>query len=82
MFQVEYRPRVLKQLKKIPRSEQRKIIHKLETLSEDPRSGKQLQGEYKGLLSLRAWPYRIIYQITKKGILIYSITHRQTSYKK
>lgn len=82
MPQVEYRPRVFKQLKKIPKVEQRKIIQKLEILSEDPYSGKQLQGEYKDLLSLKAWPYRIIYTVRRNGILIFSIKHRQGSYKK
>lgn len=81
MPQVEYRPRVLKQLKKIPKIELRKIIRKLEILSEDSYSGKPLQGEYRGLFSLKAWPYRIIYEIKKNGILIFSIKHRQGSYK-
>jgi mRNA-degrading endonuclease RelE of RelBE toxin-antitoxin system len=81
MPQIEYRPRVFKQLSKIPKVEAKKIIRKLETLAYDPYSGKQLQGEYKNLLSIKAWPYRIIYLIKKDGILIYSIKHRQGSYK-
>lgn len=81
MPQIEYRPRVLKQFKKIPKIEQGKIIRKIEALAKDPKFGKSLQGEYEGLFSLKAWPYRIIYQIERSGILIYSIKHRQGSYK-
>lgn len=81
MPQIAYRPKVFKQLKKIPKIEQRKIARKIETLAEDPYGGKLLQGEYEGFLSVKAWPYRIIYQIKKNRILIYSIKHRQGSYK-
>lgn len=80
-MKLEYKPQVLKQLKKLPLSEQRKIIKKLELLRGEPRVGKPLKGELEGLLSIRAWPYRIIYQITKSSVIIYSVAHRQSAYK-
>ena len=82
MPHLDYRPEVHKQFKKIPIVEQKKIIRKLEILASEPYSGKPLQGDYEGFYSLKAWPYRIIYIIEKKGILVYSIKHRQSSYKK
>jgi addiction module RelE/StbE family toxin len=83
MFQkIEYLPRVLKQLKKVPKIEQRKILKKIEILAEDPFIGKNLHGRFSGTLSIRAWPYRIIYQIKKDSILVFSVKHRQEAYKK
>jgi len=78
-----YKPQVLRQLKKIPPPHQKRIIRKLELLSLHPLSGKPLTGQLKGLYSLRAWPYRIIYLINKKfkEIQIISIIHRQSAYK-
>lgn len=78
---LEYKAIVLRQLKNLPPSEKKKIIRKLELLSEDSKAGKRLKGELEGLFSLRAWPYRIIYEITSKSIIIYSIAHRQSAYK-
>lgn len=77
-----YKPQVIKQLKKLSLSDKTKVINKLGVLTNDPYSGKLLKGEFEGLRSLRAWPYRIIYQVRKYQIVIYSITHRQSTYKK
>lgn len=76
-----YKPQAVKQLKKLPRREAKKIIKKLEHLSQDPTVGKPLKGEFEGLRSLRAWPYRIIYQLGKRQITIFSIAHRQGVYR-
>lgn len=78
---LEYKPNVVKQLKKLPHSEKKKVIRKLELLTTDPQAGKSLKGEFEGLYSLRAWPYRIIYEITKTTIIVYSVGHRQGVYK-
>lgn len=80
-MKLEYKPQVLKQLKKLPLSEKKKIIRKLELLRGEPRVGKPLKGELEGLLSLRVWPYRIIYQVAQTSIIIYSVAHRQAAYK-
>lgn len=79
-MKLEYKPAVVKQLKKLPLSEKKKIIKKLELLSLDPFSGKSLKGELEGLRSLRAWPYRIIYEIRGKSLIILSVAHRQSAY--
>ena len=71
-----------KQLKKINKIERKKVVKKLQSLSSDPYAGKALQGEYKGLHSLRAWPYRIVYEIKKGKTIIYSVSHRQGTYKR
>jgi addiction module RelE/StbE family toxin len=73
-------PRASKQLKKLPYKEILKVNKKLQKLTHNPYLGKPLQGEYKGLYSLRAWPYRIIYQITNRQIYIRTILHRQNAY--
>jgi len=81
-MQLLYKTPVLKQLQKIPPKERVKILSKLEALAQTPLIGKQLKGELKRLRSLRSWPYRIIYQLEKDNITIYSVAHRQSVYKK
>ena len=71
-----------KDLKKIPPSKRKKIFKKIDLLIQYPLCGKQLEGQYRGLRSLRIWPYRIIYLIDrKKQIWVVSILHRQGAYK-
>ena len=82
MPKIFFKDPVHKQFKKINKVERKKIFKKIQSLASDPYAGKALQSEYKGLYSLRAWPYRIIYKIKKSKLVIYSVSHRQTSYKK
>ena len=80
-MKIYYKPQVAKQIKKIPQRDLKKIFKKLRNLSEDPLSGKPLKGELEGLYSIKAWPYRIVYEIKNEKIIIYSIAHRQGVYK-
>lgn len=76
-----YKPEAIKQLKKLPLVEKKKVIRKLELLASDPYAGKPLKGELADLFAFRAWPYRIIYEIHEGSLIILSITHRQSVYK-
>jgi len=82
-FQVSLKPRAEKGLGKLPKNYKEKILTALLILSENPYAGKKLEGEYKDCYSLRIWPYRIIYQVYQKKLLIIviAIGHRQGSYK-
>ena len=72
-----------KQFNKLPKSEQAKVKKKLHSLEIDPLVGKKLTGELEYARSLRAWPYRIIYEINdkEKRVEILRISHRQGAYK-
>ena len=81
-MKVYFKPTAFKQQKRLPKSEIQKIERKIEALREDPYSGKLLKGEFEGLYSLKAWPYRIVYEIKQKKIIILSIANRQGAYRK
>jgi mRNA-degrading endonuclease RelE of RelBE toxin-antitoxin system len=80
-FEIVYKPVVVKQLKMLPVVEQKKVLQKLLYLQENPFMGKQLKGELAGLRSLRAWPYRIIYELLGQKITVVSVAHRRDVYK-
>ncbi|MFZ2202422.1 MAG: type II toxin-antitoxin system RelE/ParE family toxin [Microgenomates group bacterium] len=80
-MKIEYSKNAQKQLDKIPNRQAKKILKKINALEEDVVSGKILQGKFAGFLSMRAWPYRIIYCIKEKTVIIVSIAHRQGVYK-
>jgi len=72
-----------KQYSHLLKSEQIKIHKKLMILESNPYEGKKLEGELQGIRSLRAWPYRILYEINEKRklVVIHKIAHRQGAYQ-
>jgi len=72
-----------KQYEHLPKGEQIKVRKKLLLLEQNPTAGNKLIGELGGIRSLRAWPYRIIYEVneTEKRVEILKIAHRQSAYK-
>ena len=71
-----------KEFSHLSKKEQKKIIKKLTALRDNPFLGKKLTGKLRGLLSYRAWPYRIIYESQQKNtVVVHKISHRQRAYK-
>ncbi|MFH1705612.1 MAG: type II toxin-antitoxin system RelE/ParE family toxin [Patescibacteria group bacterium] len=68
-----------KDFSRLPKKEMKKAVRKLEFL-EKSSEGKPLVGKLKSLWSLRAWPYRIIYEIEKSRIVVHRIIHRKEVY--
>ncbi len=83
MYKVEISKKANKEFEKIPKLYFDKILNILDSLKNDPYLGKALVGELKGWYSIRAWPYRIIYEIHKDKLIIniIKIGHRKDVYK-
>jgi len=60
-----------------------KILAAFSLLAENPFIGKKMKGEYGNHYNYRVWPYRLIYEIHKKElvILVVRVGHRQGIYK-
>lgn len=84
MFRVIVKPKAEKQLEKLQRKDQKRITDALESIGNNPYTGKRLEGEYEGHWSVRVWPYRIIYVIEKYTVTVFvvAIGHRQGVYKR
>lgn len=82
-MKVEYSDTARKQLKRLPKDKQIKVLKKIEKLKNDPYAGRKLKGEFEGLRSLKVWPYRIIYRYLTQDKLLFInvIQHRQKVYK-
>jgi len=72
-----------KNLERIDARYRKRIMPVLASLAQNPYIGKKLEGEYKGEWSYTVWPYRIIYRIRAREliVLIIRIRHRQGAYK-
>jgi len=81
-WEIKLEKKAQKELDGIPDKYRRKILAILPIIAEDPFMGKKLEGKLVGLYSYRIWPYRIIYKIYKKllVVVIIRIGHRQGIY--
>jgi len=86
VYQVILSPKSEKFLKKIKRSDSLlfgQFIDAIDSIANNPYSGKALLGNLKGYWSYRLRDYRIIYEIEDKRLLVFieKIAHRRESYK-
>lgn len=83
MYSYEFKSKALKQLKKLDKSVQRKIIDHLDQVStqEVLFSNKRLTQFKIGSFRLRVGDYRLVYDIDGKMITILLLGHRKEIYK-
>ncbi len=84
-YSVEFRPAVLKSMKRLPKREQRRIKKKIDDLAEnlpDPATTK-MKGN-NTFHRIRAGDYRIVYEIHEDRlvILVVKVGHRKDVYKR
>ena len=84
-YNIAFAPAALRQLRKLPTTDQKRIAREIETLQNDPRppGTKKLQGA-DNLWRLRVGDYRVVYEIqgTKLIVLVLRIAHRKDIYRK
>ena len=80
-YKVELKPKAIKDLKGLPKTEGKRIIEKLKLLEDD------LQGNVKRLTNftpeyrLRVGEWRVLFEVDDKKIIVYRIRHRKEAYK-
>ena len=62
-----------KSFKKIKGQDKNKIVVALAGLENNPYLGRKMKGVYAGYYRLRVWPYRIVYRIQQKQLIIFVI---------
>jgi mRNA interferase RelE/StbE len=79
-YEIELKPRALKDLKSLPKSEKRRIIAKIEAMRND------LAGDVKRLTDitpeyrLRVGDYRILFEVEEPKIIVYRVVNRKDAY--
>ena len=81
-YPVRFKPRSMKDLKKVPFAFRRRIVHKIEEM------GDNLTGDVKRLTNftpeyrLRVGDYRVLFEIEDGTIVVYRVRHRREAYRK
>lgn len=81
-FQLEFKPKAVKDLDKLPREIAGRVIQKLESLRSGLKSGdvKRLTNfspEYR----LRVGDYRALFEVEGASIVVYRVIHRREAYR-
>ncbi len=80
-MQIIFSDEFKKEFRKIKdKSTRLKIIKQFKKLEQIPESGKPLKYNLKGHRSIRVAPFRIIYHIENKSIIINCFDHRKDIY--
>jgi len=80
-FELVFTGEFLRNVKKLNKEDQIRILRELRILEEKPLVGKRLMGRLSGLLSFRVGDYRMIYQFLGNKVIIRTVGHRRTVYK-
>jgi mRNA interferase RelE/StbE len=81
IYQVEFKPRALKDLKGLPVAESVRLVARAEALQND------LDGDVKRLTHftpeyrLRVGNYRVLFEVEGTTVVIYRVRHRKEAYK-
>lgn len=80
-YKIEFKPKAIKDLEKLPVDIRERIISKIEAMQDD------LQGDVKRLTNftpeyrLRVGDYRVLFELEEQTIMIYRVKHRSKAYE-
>jgi len=82
MYELRVPHRVKKFIKALPEKYQHSAVSALKDLKQDPKQGKPLTRELKGMYSYQFGPYRFIYKFNRrnKTVEILKLNHRRLVY--
>jgi mRNA interferase RelE/StbE len=82
-YNVVYKKSVERDLKKLPRTEARRILSQVEEeLSKNADTYPVLKGQFAGLRRYRLGDYRVVYAVLGNEVLVLRMGHRKDVYKK
>ena len=81
-YDLRFKPRSLKDLRRFPANQQRRVIEKIERMSEnlagDVRQLTNFTPEYR----LRVGDYRVLFEVEGSEIVVYRVRHRRDAYRR
>ncbi len=82
-FSIQIKGSAAKELQTLAKPDRIRIIKAIDLLAESPFSGKALKGGLRGLRSLRASHYRVLYEIENNAltVLVIRVAHRSGVYR-
>lgn len=79
-YQIEFKPRAIRDLRAIDKTQARRIVEKIRLMKED------IVGDVKRLTNstsefrLRVGDYRVLFEIEGDKVIVYRVRHRKDAY--
>lgn len=80
-YSIEFKPRSLKDCKKISKSELKRIFDNIEKMSYNLKGDVKQLTNFSPEYRLRIGDYRVLFEVEQNKITIYRIRHRKDAYK-
>ena len=80
IYQIEFKPRALKDLKAINTGEVRRIIEKIEAMKNDLAGNVKRLTDFTPEYRLRVGSYRVLFEVEGSKVVIYRVRHRKDAY--
>ncbi len=80
-FNVDFKPRAIKDLSALPKDNARRILEKITALQDNLRGDVRRLTEYTPEYRLRVGDYRVLFEVEDKTIVVYRIIHRREAYR-
>jgi mRNA interferase RelE/StbE len=80
-YDIEFKPRAVKDLKGLPKSAQRRILASIEGLRNDLAGDVKRLTDFTPEYRLRVGDYRVLFEVEESTVVVYRILHRKDAYK-
>lgn len=81
-YDLHFKPRSIKDLKKLDRGQQQRVLEKVEAMQEDLRGDIKQLTNFTPEYRLRVGNYRVLFEVDRDRIVIYRVRHRREAYRK
>ena len=80
-YQVELKPKAIKDISRIPKEDGKRIVEKLKFLEDNLRGDVKRLTSYAPEYRMRVGDWRILFEVEDEKIVVYRIRHRKEAYK-
>lgn len=80
-YQILLKPKAIKDLKKIPKIDAKRITSKMREMETDLRGDVKRLTNYTPEYRLRVGKWRVLFEVENDTIIIYRIKHRKEAYR-
>jgi mRNA interferase RelE/StbE len=79
-YEIELKPRAIKDLKSLDATQRRKVVSRVEELRNDLAGNVKRLTDFTPEYRLRVGSYRVLFEVEGDRVVIYRIRHRKDAY--
>lgn len=80
-YQIDFKPRELKDLGVLPEADKRRVVTKIETLQRGLAGNVKKLTHFTPEYRFRVGDYRVLFEIEGSSVVIYRVLHRREAYR-